>query len=53
MNDILNDLIHLNLQECKEVLRAVQDRIKILEDRQRLANQVGKLKNPPNEEKIS
>ena len=38
MHEVLDNLIHLNLQECKEVLRAVQDRIKILEQRTSLAN---------------
>lgn len=49
MNDILNDLIHLNLGECKEVLLAVQARIKILEERQRLGNTLSKPQNSSNE----
>lgn len=52
MNDILNDLIHLNLEECKEVLKAVQDRIKILEDRKRLGNIITKPKNPTDEKLV-
>lgn len=52
MNDILNDLIHLNLIECKEVLKAVQDRIKILEERNRLGNQISKPQTPHNEKLI-
>lgn len=40
MEEILNGLIYLNLKESKEVLRAVQDRIKILEEREKLVKKL-------------
>lgn len=52
MNDILNDLIHLNLEECREVLIAVKARIEILEDRKRLTNQIRKPQNLRDEKLI-
>jgi hypothetical protein len=52
MNDILNDLIHLNLEECTEVLKAVAERIKILTNRERTVNTIRKPQKPADEKLV-
>lgn len=42
MRDVIDQLIYLNLNECREVKRELEARIKLLEERERLAKQLTK-----------
>jgi len=42
MHEILDNLIYLNLAECKEVIRLLEERIKLLKEREKLAKELGK-----------
>jgi len=40
MWDVINDLIHLNLSECRQVMEELKKRIKLLEERERLVKEL-------------